>query len=91
VNKAGISLVLELDKLVFYSLIFQNCTPHFFAWCLSERENKIKKVKISEKSTQPVATIDDLKATVKTLKLGAVTPPGMRKASSSQSLNSKFG
>ncbi len=52
-----------------------------------EPENKIRNLKIRESSTQPVATVDDIKASVMSLRLGTISPLGMRKATSSQSLN----
>ncbi|XP_064386367.1 F-BAR domain only protein 2-like [Halichondria panicea] len=50
-----------------------------------EPENRIKKIKIKERSVD-TATVDDIKASVMSLKIGS-NSPGMRKATSSQSLN----
>ena len=55
----------------------------------NQPENKIKTIKIRESSTQPQASVDDIKASMMSLRLGAISPAGMRKATSSQSLNSK--
>ena len=54
---------------------------------LPEPENKIKNIKIRESSNQPVASVDDIKASMMSLKLG---PTGIKKATSSQSLNSQL-
>ncbi len=53
-----------------------------------EPENRIKKIKIKERSVD-TATVDDIKASVMSLKIGS-NSPGMRKATSSQSLNSEY-
>ena len=55
----------------------------------SEPENKIRNIKIKESSDQPVASVDDIKASVMGLRLGTISPLGMKKATSSQSLNSE--
>lgn len=56
-----------------------------------EPEQKIKKIRIRENSLQPAATVDDIKSSMMSLRLGTVSPMGMRKATSSQSLNSEEG
>ena len=52
----------------------------------TEPENKIKKLTIRQIADIPQASVDDIKASVMSLRVGAISP-GIRKATSSQSLN----
>lgn len=56
---------------------------------VTESDRQIKKITIRQSAEKPQATVDDIKASVMSLKLQPVSQ-GMRKATSSQSLNSKF-
>ena len=57
---------------------------------LAERDRKLRKIQIKVASERPTATVDDIKASVMSLKLGR-TSPSIRKATSSQSLHSELG
>ena len=51
-----------------------------------EPESRIKTIKIKDTAEHPQATVDDIKASVMSLRLGA-TSPGIKKATSTHSLN----
>ncbi len=55
----------------------------------AEPGSRIKKITIRDKSVDTQATVDDIKASVMSLKIGS-NSPGIRKATSSQSLNSEY-
>jgi len=53
-----------------------------------ERDRKLKRIQIKLAPEQPTATVDDIKASVMSLRLGRTSPsPNIRKATSSQSLH----
>ena len=54
-----------------------------------EPESRIKNIKIKDTASHPQATVDELKASVMSLRLGAGSP-GIKKATSTHSLNGNF-
>ena len=56
---------------------------------ITDSDSQIKKITIRQSAEKPQATVDDIKASVMSLRLQPVSQ-GMRKATSSQSLNGKF-
>ena len=67
------------------------CHTHAHTYKQSEKEPNIKNIHIKQTSDVSSATVDDIKASVMTLRLGSPSPSSgmIRKATSSQSLNSK--
>lgn len=70
--------VLICDSPIKQISNFDNSCP--------EPESRIKNIKIKEKTEQPQATVDELKASVMSLRLGT-TSPGIKKATSTHSLD----
>ena len=66
-------------------MYIQGLTTVSFLSCL-EPESRIKTIKIKDTAGHPQATVDDIKASVMSLRLGA-TSPGIKKATSTHSLN----
>ena len=65
------------------------CLSVLIIFSCPETETRIKSIKIKETAGHPQATVDDIKASVMSLRLGAVSP-GIKKATSTHSLNGNF-
>ena len=71
--------------LYIYMYMYVNCLL-IYMYVSAEPDSRIKNIKIRETAEHPAATVDDIKASVMSLRLGAISP-GMKKATSTHSLS----